>query len=315
MSYSHDKFLRPLTPSDKNIKILDNENNIKYSIDPFSINNTAIINNLVKISLKSDRIITLNFSTLNESQIALLLLRSQIDELIIKVPNLIDKDIENYIISTIDGYIFSGVTGSIGPTGINGVTGSNGTSGLSGTSGTSGITTSKNEAGQVKINYTGLSVNNFNANVIKILDINSASASIVVSPTTTYPNSTPNNYSGIFATDRGISPTGRLIENPINGQVHSWRFQISYSNKGSTNNGSLDIILTNPISGFQYIMPFTLPSGRTTGTINNIAITIADNVSIPSPNGYILQAVTSFTDSNLTLNVDSITRISDAKEI
>lgn len=172
----------------------------------------------------------------------------------------------------------------------------------------------RNEQGQVKINYIGLSTTGFIAEVIKVLDINSATPIVVSSPTTTYPFSTPNNYGGFFDSSRGSSPTGRLIENPINGQVHTWRFQISYVNKAAGNNGSLDLILTNPVSGFQYVMPFTLPSGRTSGTLNNVAITIADGASIPIPNGYILQCRTSFSDANLTIDSISITRISQAKE-
>jgi len=177
------------------------------------------------------------------------------------------------------------------------------------------VDSKKNEAGQVKVNYTGLSTINFVADTIKTLDINAATPTVVSSPTTTYPKNTPNNYGGFFASGRGTSPTGRLIENPINGQVHIWRVQIGYSNKASGSNGALDVILSNPISGFQYVMPFTLPSGRTSGTLNLNAITIADGASIPSPNGYILQAVTSFTDANLTLEILSITRISQAVEI
>ena len=53
MSYSYDKFLRPLTESDVTIKILDNTNDIKYTIDPFVIISTSISNNILKITLKS----------------------------------------------------------------------------------------------------------------------------------------------------------------------------------------------------------------------------------------------------------------------
>lgn len=172
----------------------------------------------------------------------------------------------------------------------------------------------RNEQGQVKVNYTGLSTTGFTAEVVKILDINAATPTLVSSPTTIFPYSTPNTYSGFFDSARGSSPTGRLIENPVEGQVHTWRFQIGYSAKGVSNNGSFDLILTNPVSGFQYVMPFTLPSGRTSGTLNNVAITIADEASIPSPNGYILQCRTSFTDANLAINSISITRISQAVE-
>ena len=49
MSYSYDKFLRPLTESDKSIKILDNSNIVKYTIDPFAIVNLLATNNIIRI--------------------------------------------------------------------------------------------------------------------------------------------------------------------------------------------------------------------------------------------------------------------------
>lgn len=167
-----------------------------------------------------------------------------------------------------------------------------------------------NEAGQVRINYTGLGLVGFVADVAQAFNINAATPTVAASPTTTYPTSTPNSYAGVFDATRGTTPTGRLIENPILGQTHTWRFQVEYAGKVAGNNGALDIILTNPVSGFQYTMSFTLPSGRTSGILNDIAITIADNASISSPNGYILQTKTSFTDATLEVNVTNITRVS-----
>jgi hypothetical protein len=127
MSYSYDKFLRPITTSDKSIKILDNTNDIKYTIDPFVITNIAAINNILRISLRSLKVILLDFSTKNEAKIALTRLQQQIDTLTTKVPILIDKDIQNYIQYQIEqiGIIVGptgsqGVTGSIGPQGVTG---------------------------------------------------------------------------------------------------------------------------------------------------------------------------------------------------
>jgi len=95
--YTYDKFLRPITESDRNIKILDDMGIVKYTIDPFFINNVAISNNLLNINLKSDRVITLNFSTINESKIALSRIQQQIDLLTNNIPYRIDKDIQNYL--------------------------------------------------------------------------------------------------------------------------------------------------------------------------------------------------------------------------
>lgn len=175
----------------------------------------------------------------------------------------------------------------------------------------------RNESGQVKVNYTGLTVSDFTADVYKVFDIISATTAVADSPTTTYPHSTPNSYAGVFDGSRGNSPNGRLIENPIGGQVHAWRIQGSYSGKSTGGNGVelLYLRIKNPVSGFQIIKAITLPNGLATGNIYEEIITIADDASIPSPNGYILEAATSMTDSGLTVQMDSITRISYAVEI
>ena len=175
----------------------------------------------------------------------------------------------------------------------------------------------RNEAGQVKVNYTGLSVSNFTANTYKVFDIISATTVLSAPPTTTYPHSTPNSYAGVFDGTRGNTPNGRLIENPIGGQVHAWRIQGSYSGKSTGGSGVelLYLRVRNPVSGFQIIKAITLPNGLATGNIYEEIITIADDASIPSPNGYILEAATSMTDSGLIVQIDNITRISFAVEM
>ena len=114
MSYSYNKFLRPIT-SDKSIKILDDANDIKYTIDPFVIQNVSVSNNILKINLKSQRVISLHFSTINEAKLALTRIQIQIDTLIKNVPHLIDRDVQNYVDS-----IFSKVSIIVGPTGATG---------------------------------------------------------------------------------------------------------------------------------------------------------------------------------------------------
>ena len=173
-----------------------------------------------------------------------------------------------------------------------------------------------NEAGQVKITYTGLTLNNFTANTYKKFDIISATQTIVASPTTTYPNSTPNNYAGVFDGARGTSPNGRLIENPISGQVHGWRIQGSWSGKSTVGSGVeiLHLRIRNPVSGFQLVKSIVMSNNLATGDFFDELITIADSNSIPSPNGYILEVASSTTDTGLTVSIDAITRISYAKE-
>lgn len=177
--------------------------------------------------------------------------------------------------------------------------------------------TNRNEAGQVKVNYTGLTVNNFTANVYKVFDIISATTTVADSPTTTYPYSTPNSYVGVFDGTRGTSPNGRLIENPVGGQVHAWRIQGSYSGK-STGGSGVELIhlrIRNPVSGFQIVKAITLPNGIASDNIYEEIITIADDASISAPNGYILEVASSKTDAGLTVQIDNITRISYAVEM
>ena len=95
MSYSYDKFLRPLTESDVTIKILDNTNDIKHNWS-FVIISTSISNNILKITLKSKSIL-IDFSSINEAKLGLIRIKEQIDTLTQKVPNQIDKQTENYI--------------------------------------------------------------------------------------------------------------------------------------------------------------------------------------------------------------------------
>lgn len=180
----------------------------------------------------------------------------------------------------------------------------------------SGNVVRKNEAGQVKVNYTGLSVSNFTANVFKIFDINAGTPTIVASPTTKYPNSTPNSYVGVFDSARGTSPTGRLIENPIQGQTHIFRVQGTFSGKNTllADTQILYLRLRNPVSGFQIIKNIILAPNVASGTIDENFIVIADTASITSPNGYIIESAFSIGDSGLNITITSITRFSNAIE-
>lgn len=174
----------------------------------------------------------------------------------------------------------------------------------------------KNDAWQIKANYwTSLQISNFTASTPKTFDIITASPSLSSYPTTTFPYSSPQqSYADMFDDTRGNTPTGRLIENPLWGQVHHWRIQGNYSNKWAAQQWSLKIRLRNPVSGFIYDSAIVMADWLTTDTFNVILICIADSASIPSPNWYILDAVTSFTDSDFTVAITSITRISFAIE-
>lgn len=132
MSYNLETFLKPLTESDKNIQIRDTALLVKWTINPFTIKNIIVANNLIRISLNSDRVVTVDFRTSNEAKQAIILLESAVEVLRNKAPLFIDKVISEYIQSV-------GLTGSQGPQGFQGT---NGTIGIDGATGPAGGGTS-----------------------------------------------------------------------------------------------------------------------------------------------------------------------------
>jgi hypothetical protein len=97
MNYNYLNFLRPIFENSRNIQIIDSNGEIKYTINPFFIVNSLASNNLVKINLKNDKIILLNFNNSTEARTALFELQKQIDQLTKKTPIVIEKNIENYV--------------------------------------------------------------------------------------------------------------------------------------------------------------------------------------------------------------------------
>jgi len=76
--YKYDRFLAPISQSSKIIKIL-NEGEVTITIIPKAVLNVLVDNNKMKINMKSKRVITLQFSTMNEVGIALELFKKQLD--------------------------------------------------------------------------------------------------------------------------------------------------------------------------------------------------------------------------------------------
>lgn len=172
-----------------------------------------------------------------------------------------------------------------------------------------------NHAGQIKVNYTGLQITNVTANQQYIMPLHTATPTVVDSPTTIYPSGSATTYNpAMFIPGDNPPTTMRLRENNMPGQTHRWRIIGSYANKAQGNNGELQFILENPDSGFFVTDQITLPSDKTTGTFTIELMTIADDASLAVGRGYQLKAVTSFTDNNLVVKIDSITRISFAIE-
>ena len=133
MNYTYDTFLKPLSTGDTTIQIKDTDGIIQWIIDPFSVINVMVNNNLLKINVKN-RVIIIGFSSLNESKLALSLIQEQLDSLKTDAPNFIDKRIENYIndIGTIGATGPAGSDGAVGPTGPAGLDGAVGPTGPSG---------------------------------------------------------------------------------------------------------------------------------------------------------------------------------------
>jgi len=101
MALDYKNFLRPISPGDRYIQVIK-DNVVIHTINPFSIENIYVSANLVKVNLKSDKLILLDFYNTTESRAALLILQSQIDTLKSNIPYYVSKDVENYVASEIE---------------------------------------------------------------------------------------------------------------------------------------------------------------------------------------------------------------------
>lgn len=109
MSYNYKYFLKPITTGVRNIQVIDGDGVIKYTLNPFFIVNSHITANTVKINLKNDKFILLDFNNSDEAKSAIGDLQSQIDILTQEVPFVVDKNIENFIVD----YVQTGTQGPI----------------------------------------------------------------------------------------------------------------------------------------------------------------------------------------------------------
>ena len=115
MSFSYDNFIRPLTSSDRVLKIYGDDGIVVYSINPFSVKSISVYANNIRINLHTDRLITINFSSNNEAKMAIGKLRTALDVLQNKEPLFISKEIQEYVTNNVFG-----PTGATGSTGIQG---------------------------------------------------------------------------------------------------------------------------------------------------------------------------------------------------
>lgn len=151
MPYSEKIFIKTLKEGERLIQIQNNDLNVVHTIEPFSIVNTRISNNLLVINTKR-KTIKIDFSTTNEAKLALLRIQVLIDGLKQNTPYFISKEIEKYLEQEIQDAVgpqgvqgtqgFIGITGSQGPQGnqgYQGLIGFQGPQGFQGLQGFQGI--------------------------------------------------------------------------------------------------------------------------------------------------------------------------------
>ena len=111
MSYSINRFLKPLNESDKTIKIYDDRNYPVYTINPFSVLQIYVSNNNLTIALTGSKIIILDFISNEEAKVCLVKLQSYVDQLK-QSATIIDNNITDQAILSNAGTGISAFNGS-----------------------------------------------------------------------------------------------------------------------------------------------------------------------------------------------------------
>ena len=116
MNFSYEKFLKPLVPGEKTIRVYDNAETLKYILNPFVVRTVYVRNNILYVSLDSSKSTTLDFSTPNEANLAAKKLQNYIDSIKNNnVPSWIQQAVELEAQYYTKGP--TGSTGSFGPQG------------------------------------------------------------------------------------------------------------------------------------------------------------------------------------------------------
>lgn len=124
MNFSFDKFLKPIIPGETSIRIYDNNETIRYVINPFLVKNVSVRNNIVYVAMESSKI-TLDFVTKNDANLAAGKLQTYIGQITsTNVPQWIQQAVEVEA-----QYYTKGPTGSTGPVGATGSKGDTGAQG------------------------------------------------------------------------------------------------------------------------------------------------------------------------------------------
>lgn len=120
MSYSLNRFLKPLKETDKTIRIFDDRNYPVHTINPFSVLRISVTNSNLNIALSGNRTIVLDFDSHEETKDALYRLQSFVDQLRKKAPEVVDKETESYV----EKYVEKIIQTNVGIGSLNGVTAS-----------------------------------------------------------------------------------------------------------------------------------------------------------------------------------------------
>lgn len=148
MSYSLNRFLRPLKDTDKTIRIFDDRNFPVHTVNPFSVLRVFVTNSNLNIALSGNRTIVLDFESQDETKEALGKFQSFVDQLRQKAPSSIDKETEKYVEKIIQT--------SVGIGSLNGVTASKQTLEVFGDDNLDMTIESEGGTHSITLNWTGI---------------------------------------------------------------------------------------------------------------------------------------------------------------
>lgn len=148
MSYTYEKFLKPLRENDKIVRIFDTQNTIKYNINPFSVQRIFAVAANLNVSLSGNRNIILDFTTTSEAKEALVKLQNYVDILRNRTTPVIDKEISQFVSQSIESSPFL--------RSINGSTASSQTFSFTGDANISGNIQTNGGIHQIALELTGI---------------------------------------------------------------------------------------------------------------------------------------------------------------
>ena len=97
MPYNINNFLLPINSDNNKINIYNESKGTRTKVDPFYIKRLWVDRYYVRINLKNDTQINLDFSNLEDAKSALVLIREQYQILTSPKPELVDRKLENYV--------------------------------------------------------------------------------------------------------------------------------------------------------------------------------------------------------------------------